>query len=171
MTSEEIIENNVLIARFVGFTQSYPNMKDCTVFRYTKSWPKFDQSLYTGTVTRSSAEGRFTSKDITQNLSDNDFEFHYNLGWLMPVIEVIETLQDNSFRVLIDYKTCTIYHIEDRTREYCSFTAETKVEATYLAVVEFVKMWKEVSLVLPVDEELYRWYLKPDIHNGDNTII
>ncbi|MFK5283077.1 hypothetical protein ACI3PL_26260, partial [Lacticaseibacillus paracasei] len=64
---------------------------------------------------------------------------------------------------------CTIYHVEDRTREYCNFTAETKVEAVYLAVVEFVKLWKEISLVLPVDNVVYRWYLKPDIYNGDNT--
>jgi len=171
MTPEEIIKNNVLIAKFVGFTPTYPNMKDCNVFRFQKKFPKFDQSLYVSAMTSVSTDGRFESKDITQRVRDDEFEFHYNLGWLIPVVEVIETLQDNSFRVSIDYTNCTIYHAEDRTREYCNFTAETKVKATWLAVVEFIKLWKEINLILPINEEVYKWYLKPDIHNGDNTII
>lgn len=171
MTPEEIIENNVLIARFVGFTQNYPNMKDCTVFRYIKSWPKFDQALYISEMTNTSSQGKRTLKNIAQRVNNTDFEFHYNLGWLMPVIEKIESIQDECFRVLTNYKTCTIYNIHDRTKEYCSFTAETKVEAIYLAVVDFIKLWNEISLMVDNDEELYRWYLKSDIHNGDNTVI
>lgn len=150
MTSEEMIEGNIKIAKFVGFTPTYPNMKDCREFRFQKKFPKFDQALYVTEVTSfTSAEGKRKVKNITQRVQDEEFEFHYNIGWLMPVIDLIESLQDNVFRVMIDDKICIIYHIDNKDSKYVEITAETKVEAVWLAVLEFIDIWDGLQKLFP----------------------
>ena len=146
MTPEEIISNNIKIAKFVGFTPTYPNMVNCNVFRYQKKFPKFDQALYVTEVTSTSAEGKLKVKNITQWVKSDEFEFHYNLGWLMPVIEKIEVLEDNCFVVKIDGQTCSIHNRESKA-EYCSNTRNTKVEAVYASVLEFIDIYNDFKAV------------------------
>ena len=147
MTPEEIISNNIKIAKFVGFTPVSPNFKSPDLpYKYHKMWPRFDQALYVSEVTKTSVGGRFKSKDITQRVNHDEFEFDYNLGWLMPVIEKIEVLEDNCFVVKIDGQTCSIYNRESKA-EYCSNTRNTKVEAVYASVLEFIDIYNDFKVV------------------------
>jgi hypothetical protein len=164
--TEDIIENNVLIAKFIGFTPVYPNFKGCTSYRYSNKLYPFDQSLCVTEVNSTSVDGKRYVRNITQKIEREDFEFYFNLGWLMPVIAKIEDLNDSMFKVKIDYKTCIIYNAEGHV--YFDITKESKVQAVWSAVVEFIKMWNKLEELF--SDEVYRWYLKPDVYNGDNTI-
>jgi hypothetical protein len=155
MTSEEIIERNVKIAKFVGFTPVYLNLADCNVFRYQKLFPKFDQALYVTEVTSTGSNGRFKVKNITQRVKSDELEFHFNMGWLMPVVELIESLQEGVFRVMIDDKTCAIYHVENKDSKYVEVTAETKVNAVWQAVLEFIDIWDGLQKLFPEDK--FNW--------------
>lgn len=155
MTLEEIVERNVKIAKFIGFTPVYPNMPNCDIFRYRRSFPKFDQALYVTEASSTGSSGRFVVKNITQRVIDTEFEFHFNMGWLMPIVELIESLQEGVFRVMIDDKTCAIYHVENKDSKYVEVTAETKVDAVWQAVLEFIDIWDGLQKLFP--EKIVGW--------------
>lgn len=73
-------------------------------------------------------------------------KYHTSWDWLMPVVEKIENIllsTDNSFNVTIG---CGIYcTIQDAYGELIDInTCEpTKIEATYKAVVEFIKWYNK----------------------------
>ena len=116
---KQTLENNKLIAEFMG-------MQDTDLGWYD------------------SAEAM--SEYACQMVGGNTFEelqYDRSWDWLMPVVEKIETTPTNSepntdsfFNVRIEPLECTIYggDFESITR-----VGNTKLEATYIAVVEFIK--------------------------------
>lgn len=67
-----------------------------------------------------------------------DMKFHLAWKWLMPVIINIE--EDLGYSTIIDGRTCKVVVDEDTIFES---EAETKMEAVWRAVVEFLKWNKE----------------------------
>lgn len=70
----------------------------------------------------------------------NELKYHTSWDWLMPVVEKIENLHDGYMLVEISDEKCYI--------GYGSFyqntaTAETKIQAVYGAVVEFIKWYNQ----------------------------
>ena len=102
-------ENNQLIAKFMGM----------------------ENNLY-----------HFQSHDTDMHYTDSELKFHKYWAWLMPVVEKIESTpidnddnSDNFFNVMIEVFEC---NINGGNICICE-NGHTKREATYKAVVEFIK--------------------------------
>ena len=112
--NEEILENNALIARFMGLRQGHPDPGET---RWKNDW--FEPLLV-------DSDGEFTAGRRHEHLS-----FDYSWNWLMPVIRRILNLcsADDGPFVMEDY-----YGIIDQIPD---------IERTYATVVEFVKKFND----------------------------
>ncbi len=120
---KDLRENNILIAEFMGFT-----INDDTCIIPTESGDK-ERSI-------------------------DSLTFRYSWDALMPVVEKIESIEDgdlpylsysiNNFCVSIRNGFCQIIS-GDFMEEYDEFNIHSggKLEATYSAVVEFIKWYNE----------------------------
>lgn len=119
-------ENNILIAEFLGW-KFYNNLLT------------FDESLFT-----------FSESNVFKL----DLKFHSSWDWLMPVVEKIETLflLPDIF-IMYDSREdfkgwyWSVSGVKDLHKE-CSTEnkrEKTKIEATYNAVIEFIKWYNENS--------------------------
>jgi len=83
---------------------------------------------------------------------DEGYEFHSSWDWLMPVVEKIESIKDEyhgRFGVHISSNTCTIQATNFRSNErmaeppyyFITVTVNTKLDATWLVVVQFIKWY------------------------------
>ena len=119
----------------------------------------------------------YSSNDIWRTNTENKSmsEYHKSWNWLMPVVEKIESLDlkeygyqweghdgkteynNGSIYVEIERKHCCIYidlsldppHTINEKTYYIEY--DTKLEATYAAVVEFIEYYNE--LITRKDEE------------------
>ena len=62
--------------------------------------------------------------------------------WLMPVVEKIEAIDVDDLILEIRYKLCHIEYDEFGIR---NFKGETKIEAVYKAIIEFIKWYNKDS--------------------------
>ena len=83
-----------------------------------------------------------------QGYMESQLNYHKSWGWLMPVVEKIECTtidnndnSDNFFNVMIDVFEC---NINGGNICICE-NGNTKLEATYKAVVEFIKQHNKES--------------------------
>jgi hypothetical protein len=116
----DIIENNKLIAEFMGLVEPYELPQHGTI--------RPNGDFKTG----------FTSAQL---------KYHTSWEWLMPVVEKIEcTTTDNDdnsdtfFNVMIEVFECNINGGDSVC--ICK-SGNTKREATYKAVVEFIKWYNK----------------------------
>jgi hypothetical protein len=87
---------------------------------------------------------------ISNNRSFEDLHYHSSWDWLMPVVEKIECTktddEDNSdsfFNVMIEVFECNI-----NGRDICICeNGNTKLEATYRAVVEFINQYNKNNII------------------------
>lgn len=119
METNEIIENNRLIAEFIG------------------RCGKHNKNLYTF-----KGIDKVLKDDIWYNLSEA--KFHSSWDWLMPVVDKIESLTfyaNQTAKVCIkkNYASITI-GIELFTEHY---NFDTKIECLYHSVIEFIKWYNE----------------------------
>lgn len=125
-----IQESNKLIAEFMGWTEEspYSDVPDAA-----KRWfcpyefPHYKKAMTT-----------------------NGLEFHNSWDWLMPVIEKIERSylceQEYANQVVILLNTCSIEpsnYANPIGQKMIESFGETKLEATYKAVVEFIQWYNE----------------------------
>lgn len=88
----------------------------------------------------------------TEPLQERHLNYHASWGWLMPVVEKISRIEfdrrydeDNEKWAIWTHHPVTFGMLNERgqpmVRFYCSslFEANTLIEATYLAIVDFVK--------------------------------
>ena len=70
------------------------------------------------------------------------YKFHTSWDWLMPVVENIENL---GYELIITESRCKINHNTDHSIEEAINIdiIGSKIEATYQAVVEFIKQYNE----------------------------
>lgn len=82
---------------------------------------------------------------LHRDIHDYLFQYHSSWDWLMPVVEKIENklkwkyeveIGNNVYHPDIMYR-CTIHDAGNAT--YLEFESKTKIEAVWLAVVEFIK--------------------------------
>lgn len=80
------------------------------------------------------------------NCVASDLKYSTSWSWLMPVVEKIESLEDDfggqRFNVQIEQCFCCI--IENHTsQEIVDLDRDTKMEAVFAACVEFAKWYKK----------------------------
>lgn len=108
MSNEEILENNKLIANFMGV--------------------QIGKELYSYRV------------GVTKPLQEKHLNYHKSWGWLMPVVEKIES-ENMMATVVIICSKCQITLFDFDSVPKFAKTIETndKLKATWLCVVDFVK--------------------------------
>ena len=127
MTQEEIIEGNKLIAEFMGWwfdigdKRKYIRILDEKNFEYLKS--------------------------------ENDLLFNSSWDWLMSAVEKIESIIDKHhgyFGVYISSNNCSIQGTNFRSDKIvnppiylCESYGDTKLEATYIMCIKFIKWYNE----------------------------
>ena len=85
-----------------------------------------------------------------------DAKYHYSFDWLMPVVEKIEKIKDNHhgyFGVHISSNNCTIQAtnfnsgnpIGNPPYYFADHYGDTKIQATYKAVVEFITWYNTLQ--------------------------
>ena len=79
---------------------------------------------------------------VSEDEISNDLQYHTEWNWLMPVVEKIECTHDNKgdcFNVMMEAFECTISGLG---LTLC-LNGHTKMDATYKAVVEFIKTYND----------------------------
>ena len=71
--------------------------------------------------------------------SNITYKFDTDWNWLMPVVEKIETTNNGCTLVIIEDERC---HIDNQNGIEIDSVGHTKIEATYNAVIEFIKQYK-----------------------------
>jgi len=114
MTKEKILEGNKLIAEFMGAVviDNYP---DHVLLDFVKTENYPNNNRY---------------------YPDSLLKYHFDWSWIIPVIKKIESIKN--ITVSVTASTCRIWNFTD-----CLFSKfnETKEEATFLAIVQFVKYY------------------------------
>ena len=126
---ENIIENNKIIAEFLD-------------------WEFDDLSETFETPFLKLVEPQaFGDEQFSCKLQDFELEFHSDWNWLMSVVEKIENLQDENncaiYNVQIEQSFTEI--IDNHTSETIIYNidADSKIEAVYNTVIEFIKWYNE----------------------------
>ena len=69
---------------------------------------------------------------------ESDYKYHTSWEWLMPVVEKIDEVSDENTLFKIEYNRAFVEDIENYYI-FIDVTASSRLEATYKAVVEFIK--------------------------------
>ena len=126
---ENIIENNKIIAEFLDW-----EFDDLSETFETPFLKLVDPHAF--------GDEQFSCK-----LQDFELEFHSDWNWLMSVVEKIENLQDENncaiYNVQIEQSFTEI--IDNHTSETIMYDiyADSKIEAVYNIVIEFIKWYNE----------------------------
>ncbi len=133
-------ENNKLIAEFMGARP--------IVFSDGTKGHTFWNDDFDG-------EGRYGAfPDGATNYFDYDKGYHKYWDWLMPVVDKIEDVSEGfkwvevewiSYTFQIENKSVTIWKHSDRfdSKRIIEINGNTKREATYKAVVEFINQYNK----------------------------
>lgn len=75
----------------------------------------------------------------------SDLKYHSEWGWLMPVIEHIESLGvDTMYTVLIQHSQCEIFQETEEGKKLLFFReSKSKITAVWLAVVAFIEWYND----------------------------
>ena len=126
---ENIIENNKIIAEFLDW-----EFDDLSETFETPFLKLVDPNA-------------FGDEQYSCKLQDFELEFHSDWNWLMSVVEKIENLQDENncaiYNVQIEQSFTEI--IDNHTSETIIYDidADSKIEAVYNTVIEFIKWYNE----------------------------
>ena len=116
---KEIVENNKLIAEFMGW-KKHP-IEDKSYYTPHTQW-KFEDALFGGYP-----EKQWESSKV---FKEDELMFEESWDWLMPVI--LKCKEEMNYNENNDY-----HHIEDTLLSYLS------IDETYLAVVLFIEKHNE----------------------------
>ena len=131
MKEKEVLENNKLIAKFMEFPINSKQVMYDTRIYYDIS----KLNLY----------------NMVSMACEDQFSFHKSWDWLMPIVEKIESFifnkpeSDTYYNVQI-LGGCYVMIISNNGDELItSDSGQSKLECTYLAVVEFIKWYNETK--------------------------
>lgn len=117
---EKVIEGNSAIAEFMGA-------------EYQKDWSK-------GIYKKPMPNYKFTeppTEHASYNWSPEGLSYHVDWKWLMPVVERIEGIENSDdYEIDIFGNCCDI-------GGKIEIVGKTKIEAVWLAVIEFIKWYSE----------------------------
>ena len=122
------IENNKIIAEFLSV-----KIHPCETIENFKFLPIEERGLYNGYFI-------------------DELKYHEDWNWLMVVVEKIESLEifDRMGRFNINTKNFDENYtsfITDKDEDFIQCEGETKIEAVYNAVVEFIKWYNNQNRV------------------------
>ena len=122
------IENNKIIAEFLSV-----KMHPCETIENFKFLPIEERGLYNGYFI-------------------DELKYHEDWNWLMEVVEKIESLEifDRMGRFNINTKNFDENYtsfITDKDEDFIQCEGDTKIEAVYNAVVEFIKWYNNQNKV------------------------
>ena len=122
------ITDNKLIAEFMGYKQSTSKEVGANLVNNVYEWYLKDVEYYY-------INGDYHREDYLL--------FHLDWNWLMKVVDKIESL---GYCLVIGGRTTKNYceirgEADDFTTKYSDSYGETKIEATYKAVIEFIKYY------------------------------
>ena len=74
---------------------------------------------------------------------EHELSYHVSWDWLMPVVERIEFESEPEVRFVIMQEDCIVSKKDDDGfwKQFIEFNESSKREATYKAVVEFIKQY------------------------------
>ena len=94
-----------------------------------------------------SEEGFLIDPKTNYDVCIDSLQFHKDWNWLMEVVEKIESIKIETYKVRVDiyFNCCQINptHWEQLISIYGN--KETKIEAVYNACIEFIKWYNENS--------------------------
>jgi hypothetical protein len=120
------IDNNKLIAEFMGYPKKQIN----------KGIARLEENKYVWGQTYYYINGDWHAEDYLL--------FHLDWNWLMKVVDKIESFEDNNrcAKYNINIEQSFVEIIDKNTDDTIVETdADTKIEATYNAVIEFIKYY------------------------------
>lgn len=120
MVKKETAEGNKLIAQFMGAV-----------------W-EFQEEIYKSYAWHFE-KGKTPTKHSSLWWGTEQLQYHDNWEWLMPVLEKIKELD---YPYLISNNTCSIYKVWQHTLASHDHS-KTTIEATWKAVVKFIKWHKQ----------------------------
>ena len=144
----DIIEENKIIADFIGLR-----------IRWIQTNSYFDPIDYDMEIDNPDFLDHDTELMYLYECDkpDENFKFHSSWIWLMPVVEKIESIHDDFhgyFGVHICSNSCVIQGTNLRTDPenfhqayFSEHYGDNKIQATWLAVVSFIKWWNEYNLI------------------------
>jgi hypothetical protein len=111
-------KNNRLITEFMGLKSPY-------------ELPQF------GTL---KINGEFKTE-----FNEDQLKYHKDWNWLMEVVDKIDSieLKNNTFAVDIFQTGCQIFQYGEYNNEFITTEGKTRIEATYDAVVRFIKWYNK----------------------------
>jgi len=111
MTREEFINNNVLIAKFMGWRLDYSFPDKGRVYRSPQNYVELDTTL----------------------------KFNYDWNWLMSVVEKIK--EDPNVDITIYNNSCKINISEDNKFKVSIFKMGSTKESVWFAIVEYINKY------------------------------
>jgi hypothetical protein len=117
-----IIENNKMIAEFMGLKQGRPDEP----VRWKHDW--------------------FDDEGVINGHRNTHLLFHESWSWLMPVVDKIESIEDENRQAKynVDILQCFVTIIEnDTSEEIVDIDRDNKMTAVYEAVLEFIKWYNK----------------------------
>ncbi len=148
---DEIVEGNIVIAKFMGYKFAYYKSYDEVGDEYNYVWKEIFRSvLYTDEKDLVDnivyGDNRYSYKEYFKGYNESLY-YHliYHESWdaLMPVVEKIETL---GYGVRIEHNFCWINRISHDyiPNSYSDIQGEgTKIENTHKAIVKFIQWYNE----------------------------
>lgn len=103
-----IEDNNILLAEFMEFIRSYPNMnsesKLSKMYRYGKRDKVFPEGLYTFSIESlyGGDMGRVKHLAVIENCQAEDMPFNKSWDWLMPVVKKVKSLNIEEYHLIDD---------------------------------------------------------------------
>jgi len=136
MTKQKIIKGNKLIAEFM-----YPNL---------------DEEIKLGEIETNGAPDLWV-KGILYYKDYSRLEYHTNWNWLMQVVDKIEHLYEDEtsspiFDINSHYSKFTVGYPQHKFKQWIigayltspeKIKADSKIEATWMVVVEFIKWYNK----------------------------
>jgi hypothetical protein len=129
---QDTIKNNVLIAKFMGATVSGSEYKIPKVSIPYQGWERFGDNE--------------PCLKFTDECRDWEMEYHKSWGWIMPVVEKINTVSVDNFGelyVVIHPTHCTVREGDGNDLIVKHTDSGLLLDAVYLTIVEFVKWYNE----------------------------
>lgn len=126
MKDNEILEGNRLIAEFFGLKRGFWVSVEKPVTDDKKQWCDLDGKTFLG----------------SRVYYDKTLLFHQSWDWIMPVVEKIEAI---GYVIRISRLRCQIH--TTNAKPICNIQSATKIEATYAAIVEFIKHHNQLTNV------------------------
>ena len=134
MTHEEIIEGNKLIAEFLWGKQGNPEDR-APEWYIGEDLPYCDE------------DGYYQNVGAMNPISSEIIQFHSSWDWLMPVVEKIINSNCSSAELCGEwYLNSSKYSfsmLNDQTNSCEGNSKNSLIEATWLAVVEFIKWYNQ----------------------------